>query len=176
MPDGKIVTCDSSPIIWLAKASRLHLLRDLYEEINIPDRVHKEILQGESADVIILKNAVEEGWIRVHDLEYEGISELLEVSGIHSGEAEAILLAKKLGGILVVDDMEASATARVFGIRPLGTVGVLLKGIADELLSFTEFEEALNNMIDLGFRLSVEVYRKAMEYARELSDELNHKP
>lgn len=138
--------------------------------------MHEEIISCGSADVLILKNAVEGGWIGVHHLEYEGIQELLEVSGIHSGEAEVILLAKKLGGILVVDDVEASATARVFGIRSLGTVGVLLKGMADGLLSLEEFEETLNNMIDMGFRLSVEVYRKALECAGELSDELNNQP
>jgi len=56
----------------------------------------------------------------------------------------------------------ASEMARVFGVRCLGTVGVLLLGLAEGLLGLGEFVECLDVLIGLGFRLSVEVYRKAL--------------
>jgi predicted nucleic acid-binding protein len=44
----------------------------------------------------------------------EGADVLAGVSGIHLGEAEAILLAQKLGTELIIDEGEASATAQMF--------------------------------------------------------------
>jgi hypothetical protein len=47
----------------------------------------------------------------------EGADVLAGVSGIHLGEAEAILLAQKLGTELIIDEGEASATAQMFGVK-----------------------------------------------------------
>ena len=47
----------------------------------------------------------------------EGADVLEGVSGIHLGEAEAVLLAQKLGTELIVDEREASTTAQMFGVK-----------------------------------------------------------
>lgn len=57
----------------------------------------------------------------------------------------------------------------MFGVQSLGTVGVLMLGLAEGLLSLDAFQECLDGMIDLGFRLSVEVYRKAVAEARRIA-------
>jgi hypothetical protein len=46
----------------------------------------------------------------------EGADVLAGVSGIHLGEAEAILLAQKLGTELIIDEGEASVTTQMFGV------------------------------------------------------------
>ncbi len=62
-------------------------------------------------------------------------------------------------------------TARVFGVRCLETVGVLLLGLAGGLLGLEEFEKCLDVLIGLGFWLGVDVYRKAVAEARRLVGE-----
>ncbi|MBA7495480.1 hypothetical protein ES702_06067 [subsurface metagenome] len=42
----------------------------------------------------------------------KGADVLVDVSGVHLGEAEAILLAQKLGTELIVDEREASAIVK----------------------------------------------------------------
>ena len=160
------VVCDSSPLIWLAKINRLSLLRWLYGEVDVPRRVWVEVSSGGHADSLLIREASEMGWIRVSEVEVSGASDLVGVSGVHLGEAEAILLARRLEAIFVVDDREGSATARVFSVRCLGTVGVLLLGLSGGLLGLGGFVECLDALIGLGFRLSVEVYRKALAEAR----------
>lgn len=169
MSSREKVVCDSSPLIWLAKANMLSVLRKLYGEVIIPKTVWVEVSRGESADALVIIEAKAEGWVKVVDEEESGASDLIRVSGIHRGEAEAILLARKLGALFVVDDREGSGTARVFGVQSLGTVGVLMLGLAEGLLSLDAFLECLDGMIDLGFWLSVEVYRKAVAEARRIA-------
>lgn len=162
---------NSSPLIWLAKINKLSILKLLYGEVVIPEKVHAETSSGRSADSILIKKAMEEGWIRVLSEENGESLALAEVAGIHLGEAEAILLARRLGVILVVDEREASATAQVFGVRSIGTVGVLMLALARNHLTLKEFEKCLDLLIADGFWLTVDVYKRALEEARSIVGE-----
>lgn len=169
MSDGKPVVSNSSPLIWLAKIGRLSLLKTLFGEIVIPRRVYEEsALEKRSADAILIGKAVDEKWIKVSEDGTEGADVLSDVSGIHLGEAEAILLAQKLGIELIVDEREASATAQMFGVRPIGTVAVLLLAVARKLMSSNEFKECLNGLLASGFWLTVDVYNEALEEAQSI--------
>jgi hypothetical protein len=162
---------NSSPLIWLAKINRLSILKSLFGEVVIPERVYNETSSGQSPDSLLIKKALEDGWIKVSREKNDEASALAEVAGIHLGEAEAILLARRLGVELVVDEREASATARVFGVRSVGTVGVLLLALAEDHLTLNEFEECLDLLITGGFWLTVDVYKRALEEARSIVSE-----
>lgn len=170
MPDSEKVVSDSSPLIWLSKVNRVHLLRHLFGKVIVPERVRFEVVRGKSADAVLIREAFRDGWIIV-EASTDGVDELMEVSGIHGGEAEAILLARELGALFLVDDREASVVARVFGVRCLGTVGVLLSGLSSGLVDYGEFVECVDEMIGLGFRLSVDVYRGVLREARRIAED-----
>lgn len=169
MPEGEKVVSDSSPLIWFAKAGKLDLLRKLYGEVLVPEAVREEVLRGDSADVVLIGEAFRGGWLRLESS--EGRLELGGVSGLHSGEADAILLARRFGALFLVDDREASAVAQVLGVQCIGTVGVLLLGLSEGLFGFDDFAECLDRMVGLGFRLGVDVYRKALDEAKRLAKE-----
>jgi hypothetical protein len=169
MPGSERIVSDSSPLIWLSKVHRLELLRKLFGEVLIPAAVRIEVTSGNSADALLIREAFKDGWIKAEDS--QGGTELMEVSGIHIGEAEAIQLARGLGALFIVDDREASVVARVFGVRCLGTVGVLLSALASGILGLEEFVDCIDTMIELGFRLSVEIYRRALEEANRIATE-----
>jgi len=170
MSSGQRAVSNSSPLIWLAKINRLALLKTLFGEVIIPRKVHHETTQGKSADSILIEKAVEEGWLKVSEEETNQAHALAEVSGIHLGEAEAILLAQKLGTELIIDEREASATAQVFGVRPIGTVAILLLALAKNQLTPNEFKECLDLLIASGFWLTVDVYKKALEKAQSTAN------
>lgn len=171
MSSGEQAASNSSPLIWLAKINRLPLLRTLLREAIIPRKVYDETTPGESADSILIGKAVDEDWIRVSEEKTEEAEALAEVSGIHLGEAEAILLARRLGTELIVDEREASATAQVFGVRPIGTLAVLLLALAKNQLAPSQFRECLDLPITSGFWLTVDVYKKVLEEAQSMVDE-----
>ena len=60
---------NTSPLIWLSKIGKLDLLRDLFDEILIPKEVYREAvetgLQEVSSDALIIKEAVDQGWIKI---------------------------------------------------------------------------------------------------------------
>ncbi|MFQ5712147.1 MAG: hypothetical protein ACE5GD_10285, partial [Candidatus Geothermarchaeales archaeon] len=121
MPNGKPVVSNASPLIWLAKIGRLKLLKTLFTDLIVPRRVFEEaVSEKKSADSILIDKAIKNGWIKVSEKRIEEATPLTKVSGIHTGEAEAILLAQKLGAELIVDEREASTTAQIFGIKPIG--------------------------------------------------------
>lgn len=174
MSGARPVVSNSSPLIWLAKLGRLMLLKNLFGEIIIPRRVYEEaVLERQSADSVLISRAVKDRWIKVSEEEMEEAGILAGVSGVHLGEAEAILLAQKLGAELVIDEREGSTTAQMFGVRPIGTIAVLLLALARDQLTFNEFKECLDSLIASGFWLSVDVYNKALEEARSIAKRKN---
>ena len=62
-----IVISNATPLIYLAKIDKLHLLRDLFEHVIIPEEVYKEVvitgLKYGYFDAQTVKSAIEEGWI-----------------------------------------------------------------------------------------------------------------
>jgi len=171
MSSAKPVVSNSSPLIWLAKIGRLVLLKILFGEVVIPRRVCEETtLEKQSADAVLISKAIEDGWIKVSEKKMKGADVLAGVSGIHLGEAEAILLAQKLGTELIIDEREASTTAQMFGVRPIGTIAVLLFALARDELTLNEFKECLDGLIASGFWLSVDVYNKALEEAQSIAE------
>ena len=170
MSGRKPVVSNSSPLIWLAKIGRLVLLKTLFSQVVIPKRVCGEAtLERQSADAVLISKAIAGGWIKVSEEKMEEAHVLAEASGVHLGEAEAILLAQKLGTELIIDEREASITAQMFGVRPIGTMAVLLLALGRGEITLDEFKECLDNLIASGFWLSVDVYNKALEEARSIA-------
>lgn len=146
------------------------LLKILFRQVIVPKKVYEEAaLQKQSADAILISKAVEEGWVKISEERTEEAEALAGVSGIHSGEAEAILLAQKIGADLIVDEREASATAQMFEVRCIGTVAVLLLALARDQMTLQEFKESVDSLIASGFWLTVDVYNRVMEEAEIIS-------
>jgi predicted nucleic acid-binding protein len=156
-------------LIWLAKIGRLDLMRIVFGEVAVPRRVYEEAASERSSDSILICKAVEDGWIKVSEEGLEEAAVLAERAGIHLGEADAILLAKKTGVELIIDEREGAVTAQIFGVRPIGTIAVLLLALAEGRLTFNEFKECLDRLIASGFWLYVDVYNRALEEARSIA-------
>jgi len=170
MSSGRPVVSNASPLIWLAKIGRLGLLKALFGKIIIPGEVHEEATAGGQADSIMIKGAIEEGWMEVYGGKIDGARELGDRSGVHVGEAEAILLAQMIGKDLIIDEREGSATAQIFGVRTMGTIAILLLALARSHMTFDDFRECLDRLTASGFWLSVDVYSRAIEEAISIAE------
>jgi predicted nucleic acid-binding protein len=82
-------------------------------------------------------------------------------------------LAQKLDTELILDEREASATAQMFGVRPIGTIAALLLALAIDRLTLQEFRESLDGLLASGFWLTVDVYNEALEAARSIAKRKN---
>ncbi len=119
------VVVNSTPLIALCKTGHLSLLRDLYEEITIPEAVFREVtVKNDVVKAELLKNAA---WVHVRPVSSERDKRMYKAR-LHDGEVEVMILAQELQADLVIlDDLAARKTAEYLGLPITGTIGVLLR-------------------------------------------------
>jgi predicted nucleic acid-binding protein len=115
---------NASPIIVLAKAGYLDLLKNLPHELLIPEIVANEILAGPESDPA--RQALEAGWgTRIPS---EPFPEDLLEWGLGPGETSVLAAARlRPKSHAILDDGAARSCAKTFGIPLLGTLGVILR-------------------------------------------------
>jgi predicted nucleic acid-binding protein len=160
MPD---VICNTSPIQYLHQVNLLHILRELYGLIAIPEGVLAELHAGLMMG-ISLPDVKSLSWFSVKYVRERNLLKM--VSGLGAGEKEVLGLALETPGSLVIlDDLPARRYASFLGVRLTGTLGLLLKakekGIIDAVLPVLDQLEALQ------FRLDPKTRRAVLKLARE---------
>lgn len=170
-----MIVSNSTALIHLAKIGKLSLLKRLFREIIIPAEVFNEVVtkgkEQQHPDAFVVEKAVDEGWIKV--MEVDTIMELEEF-GIDSGEAHAISLAKSLNVAVLIDQTHARIAAKALGLKPRGTIFVLLAALRKKLLTYEEYIELLGELVKAGFRMSDEVYLEAVRMGRKIGEEQNN--
>ena len=161
----RVIVCDAGPIIHLNEVNALHLLKNT-GEIILPYRVSLEILS-----VTDLADDFPE-WLEVVRLSSSQIKESetwAKVGDLHTGEAEAFVLAKaKKADWLLTDDSAARLFASLFGIEVHGSLGIVLWNVAHGYISQIEAERVLNNLKQSSLWLSAKVFQEALNAVKEM--------
>jgi predicted nucleic acid-binding protein len=164
------VISNATLLFYLAKADRLDLFHSIFEEILIPEAVYAEVVskgkQLGQTDAFLVEKAIEEGWISVRR-----VQESHPVSiPLHPGEVEVISLALEVGvDLLIMDDARARAAAEIAGLRPRGTLCLLLEAVRKNLLGFDGFLATLEALTHHGFYVREGLYLRVIREARKMS-------
>jgi predicted nucleic acid-binding protein len=120
----RFVVADASPLIGLATADVLHVLRELFGTVTITRLVKDEIAgRRNRPGAEVLDAAMRDGWLRVAPAPLE----TWRLTGIDAGEASTIALAAQHDGALVlIDDALGRAQAAALGLELLDVAGILL--------------------------------------------------
>ena len=156
-----IVVSDSSPLIALARISRLDLLHSLYERILIPTEVHHEVTV-EGRDLPGGREVTMAGWIQVVR-ERSPVDQSLEQAceGLGGGERGSILLAKALPADLVLlDEWKARRVAHNAGLSVVGCLGVLEVGARKGLVF--DLRSAYLDLLRQGIRFDLGLLQKSL--------------
>ena len=144
-----IVSDTTTPII-LGKLGRFDLLERLFSKIYIPKEVMREI--SKKSDGVceeIEKNELFE----VKEIENMAFFSLL--NGIlDRGESEAIVLAKELKLILLIDEKKGRSIAKDMGLNIIGLLGILILNVKKQNISKEEAVVILEKIKELKFRVS----------------------
>lgn len=143
---------DTSPLIFLSKLGYLYFLRMIFQEVFMPKAVFRE-LSAKRDDVYHgIETLIEESFVLVEEVEPEPA-----LTNLHTGEAAALTLAKRLNCWIVLDDSKARGIAMRDGLRVIGTVGLLKVMIRKGLIE--EKPEALfEKLVAYGFRMKKGVF------------------
>mgnify|MGYP001603151922 CR=1 FL=1 len=126
-----IFVSDSGPIISFARANRLELLRQVLQEVKIPEAVYEEIVvKGENKPGA--EEISREEWIKKEKIKDRSKVEQLP-SNLGVGEREAIVLSQELKAALLIDERLARKEAEKRGgslfWKPTGAQGREGEGI-----------------------------------------------
>lgn len=122
-----MIVSNSSVLIALSVIDQLPVLQKMWTRVSVPAAVWKEVVvtgKGEPG-----ANAVENArWIDVQEVQNTLLAHALQES-LDRGEAEAIVLAlEQHSSTILLDEKPARERATYFGLRPLGTLGILIWG------------------------------------------------
>jgi predicted nucleic acid-binding protein len=156
-----IIVCDTGPIIHLKEAGLLKLLQKA-GKVFIPKMVDIELNEFDPQ-----WKKQRPDWILVVPLSSNEIkqAESLVLSGLLDfGEAEAIILAKKLNPKwFLTDDTEARVLANSLGMEVHGSLGVVLWSAAVGHLSYVESKKALDRLSKTSLWISKDILLQAQE-------------
>ncbi len=155
------IVCNASPLINLARIGRLGLLRELYEELIIPEAVWREVvLEGAGqSGASEVESAV---WIQRRSVRNMELVQALR-QDLDAGEAQAIALSLEIrADLLLMDEHLGRDTARHLGLRYIGLIGALVEAKHRGLISAVKPDlDALRDIA--GFRVKDELYTRVLE-------------
>ena len=155
------VVSNASPLISLARIGKLDLLRQLYDELFIPEAVwHEVVIEGvgqPGADEV--KAAT---WIKTQSVTNTPLVHALRQE-LDAGEAEAIALTLETQAeLLLMDERVGREVARHLGLRYTGLIGVLVEAKHKGVLSAVKPQlDELRNIA--GFRISDALYVRVLQ-------------
>jgi len=161
-----LVVSNATPLIYLAKIGRIQILKNIFQSIQVPDEVKIEVVdrgkEKKYPDAYVIEEAFNDGWITVGNLTKDNekrASVLTEATGIDLGEAEAILLTRqKAEETILMDQAHARTVARQFGLKPRGTLYLILVSTRRGMLSKEDAKEDLSRLVEANFRINTKVY------------------
>lgn len=146
----KSIVSDATTLIILGKLGRYDLLENLFDKIYIPQEVMHEI--SKKSDGVYEQ-------ISLHRLfETKSINNmalLVQLDGIlDRGESEAIILAKELNMILLIDEKKGRAIAKGMHLDIIGLLGILILNVKKNKISKEKSVVILEEIKGLKFGVS----------------------
>jgi predicted nucleic acid-binding protein len=173
----KPLVFDSTPLIYLTKASLAELLKDISEQkfttASVFEEVVREGKKKNAPEASLLETLFKEEIIKVHNISNKKylnyVKEMAtgnEMQPLHEAEAEVLCLTKELNGIAIADDQVARSVARILGIELHGTGYILGKIFATGKIGKEKLVEKVKEMRDSGWYVSAEDYLKIIDYLK----------
>ncbi len=156
-----IVIADASPLIFLAKVRRLGLVRRLLgPDIRLPRQVRDEVLAPE---VDPAERRELETFLEACTVETVRSPRRFASAMSVADNAALTLAVRRRAEILLCDERITRLMAENEGVRPLGTLGVLLRAMRQGLLSPAETRETVYLLIrSHSFRIGIELYHAVL--------------
>jgi predicted nucleic acid-binding protein len=148
----KVIT-NATPLIALAAINRLDLLRRLFAEVLVPAAVYDEVV-GRGAGYAGAEHVAQAAWLQIRVAPGPVTIDPL-LLGLDAGELAVLLLAREeRPDWVLIDERLGRRMAQALHLPVMGTLGVLLAAFRVGWLSQAEAQQAVQDLVSNGIRLS----------------------
>ena len=153
---------NASPLIILNKAGLLQTLSPLAEKWIIPEAVVREISRKSEIKPLLSKLADKsEAVIRsVNEIDMR-----IMQWNLGRGEGEVITLALIEGAGVVLDDLQARKCAKLFDVKLMGTIGLVLK--AKQVGLIDKVKPVFTQLVQSGLYIDPRLIEKILNFIKE---------
>jgi predicted nucleic acid-binding protein len=159
-----IVVSDSTILIGLVKIGKLHLLKEIFSKIFVPEEVFKEVVErgkGKPGSKVIKEAA----WIEVKPVK-DKIQVSFLLGSLEKGEAEVLVLGRELeADLILLDEEKARKSAVIAGFEIMGLLGLFI--LAKNLGLIYEVRPLVDELMIKKFRISDKIIEKTLKKAGE---------
>ena len=131
---------DAGPLIHLHEVGQTDLL-NLFEVLCIPGAVWAESVDKINVSPLHFNNG------RRHILAASDVNHFVQahsLSNLHTGERESLCLCNQLDiPLLLTDDLAVREAAKRLCVRPVGSLGIVVRGYKQGVLPYSEAEKIL---------------------------------
>lgn len=169
---------NATPLIYLAKAFHLNILRKTYGQIYVCSDVWMEVVRPilyakpMPKDVLVMLQARADGWIIIKDIETSeamALRDELLAQGLGRGEANSIALAKELSTPFLANDGSAISIAKEYHVETRWVTEILHDAMkANHIESVKEYTKILDECIESGLYVSKKQRERAIQKARDI--------
>ncbi len=164
--NGPIYIMDATPIIYFAKIGKLNLILRSCKAYITREVYRETVERGEGKpDAMVVSEAIERGELNVYDLHDRSLVDALQKHPeIHMGEAETLAAAKELNAVAIVDEAEARAVSKIYGISTrTGTLFLLFRLLSLGQINGGECEDTLDKLVESGLYVDPHVLIRARQ-------------
>ena len=162
---------DATPLIYLAKSYGVKLLTELDEELVIPQKVFKEVvekgLENDEPDARKIQILVDEDVFEVRNCELEGFLE--RNSNLSLADKQVLKIADETGSAAVMDEAYGRRIAESEDIETRGTAYIVLKLQKLDILTDEESKELIDELVDQGWYCSTSLYKDILNKIEEIN-------
>jgi predicted nucleic acid-binding protein len=158
-----VAIINASPFILLAKSGSIDLLPQLFKTVLMPEAVFAEIALGGDVASDIAFDA-RKAWLDIIDV--PGHTDI-SVWNLGDGETEVLskALSDKVHHVALIDDRMARKCAESFGLRTMGTAGIIVSAKRNGLL--TAIRPVIQDLLENGLYISDDIIRTVYKEAGE---------
>jgi len=159
-----VVISNSTPLIYLSKMGEFDLLKNLFAEIIVADKVYEEVVvqgAGKSGSDEV-RNA---DWIKRQSVsDQAAVQKLRDDTLLDAGESETLVLATELSaGLVLLDDRKARRVAVKMKVKRVGTIAIILMAYKRGLIP--DLPSVLQKARQKAFRINERVFKHLKKQA-----------
>lgn len=159
---------DATPLIYLAKAGVLHLLRELDEDTVVAEEVHREVVErGVAAghpDAERVAREIRKGCLEIRNVEGTDLFErAVRNPNLSRADAEVLALADSVGGVAVMDESYGREVAESEKIEHRGTIYLVIELVKEDAIDPDEARDIVDEMINEGWYCSTDLYARILK-------------